>query len=98
MAASKEYRGRHEIIAQILQTVSESSSEGIPRTLIMYRAFLSYYQLKEYLSILAENGLIEKLGNSNGYGIEKTSYKITEKGLRFLHISQEIESLMGIKW
>jgi predicted transcriptional regulator len=69
MAASKENRGRHEIIA-----------------------------LKEYLSILAENGLIEKLGNSNGYGIEKTSYKITEKGLRFLHISQEIESLMGIKW
>jgi predicted transcriptional regulator len=97
MATPKEYRGRHEIIAHILQTVSESGSEGIPRTLIMYRAFLSYFQLKEYLSVLAENGLVEKLGDSNGDGIKKTLYKITEKGLRFLHISQEIESLMGLK-
>lgn len=102
MATSKVYRGRHEIIAQILQTVKESGSEGIPRTLIMYRAFLSYFQLREYLLVLEENGLIEKIGNSkgngNGIGIEKTLYKITEKGMRYLHVSKEIESLMGITW
>jgi predicted transcriptional regulator len=60
MATSKEYRGRHEIIAQILQDVNNSGSDGITKTMIMYRSSLSYFQLKEYLLILVENGLIEK--------------------------------------
>jgi predicted transcriptional regulator len=87
--------------------ISDSGWEGTPRTLIMYRSFLSYFQLKEYLSILVENGLIERSlqqtngtsnGNSNGINNEKVLYKITEKGLRFLHISKEIESLIGMNW
>jgi predicted transcriptional regulator len=105
MPTSKEYRGRDEIITQILQAVGDSGIEGIPRTLIMYRVFLSYFQLKEYLSILIENGLIEKFhkpindtSNGNGNDNEKVLYKITEKGLRFLHISQEIENLIGTNW
>jgi len=104
MATSEEYRGRHELIRQILRAVSDSGSEGIPRTLIMYRSFLSYFQLKEYLSILVENGLIERFpqqtngtSNSNGNSNGKALYKIKEKGLRFLHVSKEIESLVGIK-
>jgi predicted transcriptional regulator len=44
--------GRHrtEIIAQILEVVNDGSSggEGVTRTKIMYKAFLSYAQLKEY--------------------------------------------------
>lgn len=102
MATSKEYRGRHEILTQILQTVSDFGSEGVPPTLIMYRSFLSYFQLKEYLSTLIDSGLIEKFSqkisdgsNSNNNG--KFVYKITEKGLRFLHVSKEIESLIGVK-
>ena len=103
MATTKEYRGRHEIFTQILQTVRDSGSEGIPQTLIMYRSFLSYFQLKEYLSALVENGLVEKFlqqinGRQDGNGNEKFLYRITEKGLRFLHISQEIERLMGVRW
>jgi predicted transcriptional regulator len=109
MTTSKEYRGRQEILTQILRTVSNSGSEGIPRTLIMYKAFLSYFQLKEYISILLENGLIERSfqqtngssnsnGNSNSNNNEKILYKITEKGLRYLHISKEIESLIGANW
>jgi predicted transcriptional regulator len=101
MATSKEYRGRHEIIAQMLQDVSNSGSEGITKTMIMYRSSLSYFQLKEYLLILVENGLVEKFpqrfhnsSNSN----EKFLYKITEKGIRFMHISNEIGNLMGVKW
>jgi predicted transcriptional regulator len=117
MATSKDYRGRNEIITQILQAISASGSKGIPRTLIMYKAFLSYIQLKEYLSVLVENGLIERFpqqknvssngngngngsgggGNSIGNGNEKAVYRITERGQRFLCISQEIESLIGIK-
>jgi predicted transcriptional regulator len=101
IATTKEYRGRHEIIAQILHNVSNGGSEGIKKTMIMYRSSLSYFQLKEYLSVLIENGLVEKSpwqidGSSyDGNANEKFLFKITEKGLRFLHISQEIESLMG---
>lgn len=43
-----------------------------------------------------ENGLVEKFpqhGNAN----EKFLYRTTEKGLGFLQISQQIESLIGIK-
>jgi predicted transcriptional regulator len=43
----------------------------------MYKAFLSYAQLKEYLSVLMENNLLEYL---NGTRIFKT----TEKGLNYL--------------
>ena len=71
----------------------------------MYKAFLSYFQLKEYLSVLVENGLIERFpqqknvsSNGKGNGNEKAVYRITEKGQRFLYISQDIESLIGVKW
>lgn len=100
MTTSKEYRGRQEILTQILRTVSNSGSQGIPRTLIIYRVFLSHFQLKEYLSFLVENDLIEKFPqqkNVSSGGNERFLYRITEKGLRFLQISKEIESLIDIK-
>ena len=99
MATSKEYRRRHEIIARMLQTISDSGVEGVPKTSIMYKSFLSYFQLKEYLLFLVENDLIEELSQQikSSSGNERFVYKITEKGLRFLHISQEIENLMGMK-
>lgn len=76
MATTKEYRGRHEIFTQILQAVSDIGLEGIPPTLIMYRSFLSYYQLKEYLSVLVENGLLEKFPQQiNGSGNGNTNEK-----------------------
>jgi len=50
-------RGRTEIVAMIL----ESANEGATKTKIMYSAFLSYNQLKEYLTFLIENNLIEHL-------------------------------------
>ena len=53
----------------------------------MYIAFLSYRQLKEYLSILIENNLIEYV-----YGDNK--FKTTEKGLKFLQMHNQIEELL----
>jgi predicted transcriptional regulator len=64
----------------------------------MYKSFLSHAQLKEYLSLLVEKALIEELPHQiKSSGNEKFVYKITEKGLHFLHICQEIESLIGLK-
>ena len=40
----------------------EVANGRVTKTKIMYIAFLSYGQLKEYLSVLIENNLIEYLG------------------------------------
>ncbi len=50
-----KYRGRTEIVAMIL----DAANGGATKTKIMYSAFLSYNQLKEYLSLLIESNLIE---------------------------------------
>ena len=52
-----KYRGRTEILGNIL----DDANGGATKTKIMYKAFLSYGQLKEYLSVLVENNLIEYL-------------------------------------
>ena len=41
-----KYRSRTEIVSMIL----EAANGGATKTKIMYKAFLSYAQLKEYLS------------------------------------------------
>jgi predicted transcriptional regulator len=64
----------------------------------MYKSYLSYAQLKEYLSFLLEKGLVgqfpQQIESRRGSN-EKFVYKITRKGLRLLQISQEIESIVG---
>ena len=52
-----KYRSRTEIVCNIL----EAANGGATQTKIMCAAFLSYGQLKEYLSVLIENNLIEYL-------------------------------------
>ena len=72
-------RSRTEIVSNIL----DAANGGATKTKIMYTAFLSYRQLKEYLSILIENNLIEYLDGTN-------KFKTTEKGLNFLKMHNEI--------
>jgi predicted transcriptional regulator len=78
-----KYRSRTEIVSMIL----EAANGGATKTRIMYRAFLSYAQLKEYLSVLIENNLIEYLE-----GIQ--TYKTTEKGFNLLKMHNEIGELL----
>ena len=53
----------------------------------MYNAYLSYNQLKEYLSILIENNLIEYLEGSR-------TFRTTDKGLNFLKMHNEMAELL----
>jgi predicted transcriptional regulator len=76
-------RSRTEIVGSIL----ESANGGATKTKIMYKSFLSYAQLKEYLSVLIENNLIESLEGTQ-------TYKTTEKGLNFLKMHNEIGELL----
>ena len=79
-----KYRSRTEIVCKILDT---TNGGGATKTKIMYAAFLSYGQLKEYLSILIENNLLEYI---NGTRIFKT----TEKGLNYIKMYSEIGELL----
>jgi predicted transcriptional regulator len=76
-------RGRTEMLAAMLETAKGKAT----KTKIMYSAFLSYAQLKEYLSVLTENNLIEYLDGTQ-------TYKTTEKGLNFLKMHNEIGDLL----
>ncbi|HJR84331.1 MAG TPA: winged helix-turn-helix domain-containing protein [Nitrososphaeraceae archaeon] len=78
-----KYRSRTEIVSMIL----EAANGGTTKTKIMYKAFLSYAQLKEYLSVLIENNLLEYLE-----GVQ--TYKTTEKGLNLLKMHNEIGELL----
>ena len=78
-------RGRTEMLAAML----EVAKGKVTKTKIMYIAFLSYGQLKEYLSILIENNLIEYLDGNN-------KFKTTEKGLNFLKMHNQIEELLQV--
>ena len=49
-------RSRTDIIGDILDGANDSG--GIAKTKMMYKAFLSYTQLKEYLPFLIERGLL----------------------------------------
>ena len=81
-----KYRSRTEIVSNIL----DATNGGATKTKIMYEAFLSYGQLKEYLSVLIDNNLLEY---SNG----TQTFKTTEKGLNCLKMYREIGELLQQK-
>jgi predicted transcriptional regulator len=79
-------RNRTDIVSNIL----DGTKGGETSTKIMYKAFLSYAQLKEYLTILVDNNLIE-------YNDGTQAFKTTEKGLNYLKLHNEISELLPIK-
>jgi predicted transcriptional regulator len=99
-----KYRSKIDIIGHILEAVNSRgrSDIGLTKVKIMYNVFLSYRQLKEYLSVLVEKGLIEEYQKdlkeedkekekqqfSNYY------YRITDKGRRFLQIYRCLSEMM----
>jgi predicted transcriptional regulator len=76
-------RSRTEIVSNIL----DAANGGATKTKIMYKAFISYNQLKEYLSLLIENNLLE-------YHDGAQIFKTTEKGLNLLKMHNEMGELL----
>jgi predicted transcriptional regulator len=79
-----KYRSRTDIVSQIL----DAANGGATKTRIMYKAYLSYSQLKEYLSVLVENRLLEYVE------VEK-KYQTTRKGMKFMKAYDRIDNLTG---
>jgi predicted transcriptional regulator len=82
------YRSKTDIIAVILKTAS--SNGGALKTKIMYEGFLAWAQVQEYLSLLLKNDLIK-------YQERGRTFIITEKGIRFLNIHNDLNKLMTAK-
>lgn len=82
-----KYRSRTDIMTQILECVSDG---GCTRTKIMFKAFLSYAQAKDYMKFLQEKGLVE-------YEEGTSLYRITDKGFDFLRKWEEIRSMVSVK-
>ena len=83
-----------DIEVTITEMILESANGGATKTKIMYKAFLSYVQLKEYLAVLEKNGLLE-------YEDGMRSYRTTEKGIRLLRIYNQVDELVALndnKW
>ena len=80
-----KYRSRTEIVSMIL----EASNGGATKTKMMYKSMLSYNQLKEYLTVLIENDLIEYLNGTQ-------TFRTTEKGLNLLKIHNEMAEMLHI--
>jgi predicted transcriptional regulator len=78
------YRSRTEIISVILDM---ANGGGVTKTKIMYKAYLSYAQMKEYLRVLTENNLLT-------YNVDTQTFKTTEKGLRFLDTFNQMDSMI----
>ena len=79
-----KYRSRIDIISQILDAANGC---GATRGRMVYKAFLNYDQLQEYTMLLIENDLLD-------YDSTMRTFKTTEKGLRFLHVYNEIYSMV----
>jgi len=80
-----KYRSRTDIVGLIL----EAANGGATKTKITYKAFLSYAQLKEYLTVLLQNDLLE-------YEEGKQNFRTTEKGLRLLQMYNQFDEIMSI--
>jgi predicted transcriptional regulator len=80
-----KYRSRSEIIAMVLQ----AANKGATKTRIMYGAYLSYAQLKEYLEFLEAKNLLR-------YEEGTQLYRLTEKGLQFLRAFDQISDMMAV--
>jgi predicted transcriptional regulator len=78
-------RDKNEIIRQILDIAN--GAVNITKTKIIYKAFLSYKQLKEYLMLLTERDQIS-------CDSVTLTYKTTEKDLRLLQFYDELDKLM----
>ena len=79
-----KYKSRSDIIGLLLNA---PNGKGATKTKLMYSAFISFNRLREYLSILVENGLIEYKGG-------KHTYRTTEKGIRFLQLQNKTDEAL----
>ena len=80
-------RGRGKIISVILSAAADGEST---KTHLMHRSNLDSRELKRYISLLTESGLLLMQKNDDNH----ESYYLTEKGRDFLQRYNELEKYL----
>ena len=83
---NQKYRSRTDIIHDILQC-ARSTGNGARKTHLMFSAFLSSAQFKEYLTTLIDSDLLQ-------YDSSNQKFRTTEKGFRYLKLCEQINDLI----
>jgi predicted transcriptional regulator len=83
-----KYRSRSEIVGLILDAANGGRAT---KTKLMYKAYLSFNQLREYLALLVENGLME-------YEEGNHTYRTTEKGMRVLQLQNKMDEISPLNY
>lgn len=81
-----KYRSRHDIVAKILETTTETAT----KTDIMYSVHLSFAQTNSYLAKLLDEDLL-KFDERTRY------YKISKKGTEFLETYYRLQKLFPVE-
>jgi predicted transcriptional regulator len=79
-----KYRSRNHIISEILDAANGGNAT---KTKLMYKAYLSFGQIKEYLSVLTENDLLI-------YDAHTQTFKTTQRGLMFLKAYNQMHDMI----
>ena len=76
-----KYRSKTDIVASILES---ANGNWVIQTKVIYNAFLSHRQLKEYIPFLVENSLLE-------YNPDNQTYKTTKKGMKLITLYNKMK-------
>jgi len=79
-----KYRSRTDIITAILSV----AAPGATKTRIMYGAYLSYAQVREYLDFLVSKKLLVYDGTG--------TYRLTDNGISLLHTFEGIGQVLAV--
>ena len=79
-----KYRSRNHIISEILDAANGGNAT---KTKLMYKAYLSFGQIKECLSVLTENDLLS-------YDAHTQTFKTTKRGLMFLKAYNQMHDMI----
>lgn len=77
-----KYRSRADISSEILKI----AERGVSKTRIMYGAYLSFAQLKEYLQLLIDNGML-------AFDQKNMLYKTTDVGRNFIKTYERVDQM-----
>ena len=80
-------RGRGQIISSILAAAAEGESS---KTRLMYKSALDSRELKKYMALLTDTGLLLRKSDGN-----HESYYLTDKGRDFLQRYVELEKFLA---
>jgi predicted transcriptional regulator len=79
------YRGKHEIMFSILESCDREGGQLVTR--VMYEAYVSHSQLRQYMSAMTEQGLLLK---------HEGKYHITPKGRRAYELTKELDGILRV--